>query len=470
MIRYFPFKFLAGLSMVGLLMFFLTPLACASNITAPSDFKVKKVDFTYGVFLSWTYGEPSAISGFELYKSVGSDSNWILLSTDNPLAGTYQDRDVVPDTTYYYKIRAYLHPWSGMPDIYSDYTTPVSVHTQVGLNDPLAPTDLKVILDGNEAVLTWTDNSENEDYFQIQLSTGGGSWGGEATAPAGILTGQVSFHYPNLTPGTSNKFRVRAMRYNGYMSPFSNEATATVSSSTPIPGAPIAPSNLVASAYQKSIALTWTDNSDNEDCFYLSRMEANGTWKNLEQLIAGTYSYKDWDVVQGTSYSYKVQAANHSGVSASTNIVTFVAPGDISTQPKPQSRQLRFFIDSNNYYINNTLASMEVSPVIYHSRTMLPIAYIAEPLGAKTTWDSATGKITIVLNKKTIEMWLGSNTARVNNAVVSIDTNDLAVTPLLLPPGRTMVPLGFIAQNMGCTVNWNETTREVTIDYTVNNT
>lgn len=465
MIGYSPKKILAVLTVVGLLVLALAPLASASNIAAPSDFKISKVDFTYGVFISWSYGEKTSISGFELYRSVGNDSNWVLLSTDNPLAGTYQDRDVVPDTTYYYKIRAYLHPWSGMPDIYSDYTTIVSIHTPIGINDPPAPTDLKVVLDGTTAVLTWTDNSENEDYFQIQRSTGGGSWGGEATAPKGNLTGQVSFRYPDLDPGSSNKFRVRAMRYTGHMSPFSNEAEASVSSSTPIPGAPMAPSNLVASAYQKAIELTWTDNSDDEDYFYLSRREANGAWKNLEQLIPDTYSYKDWDIVPGTSYSYKVQAANHSGVSASSNIVTFVAPTGDSSQPKTQSKQLKFYIDSNIYYINNTSATMEVTPVIYHSRTMLPVAYLADPLGAKTTWDPDAGKVTIIFNNKTIELWIGSNTARVNNAVVPIDTNDLAVTPLVLPPGRTMLPLSFIAQNMGCTVNWNAETREVTINY-----
>lgn len=464
MTRYLHTKILAGLSMIGLLFFIFTPLASASNIITPSDFVVKKVNLSLGVILSWSYSDPSAITGFEIYRSVGDETNWVLLSTQTPLNNQYQDRDVVADKTYYYKMRAYLHPWSGMPDMYSDYTSTVSVHTPKGIEDPPAPTNLKALLDGNVAVLTWTDNSENEDYFQIQRSTDGGTWGGEATAPAGTLTGQVSFRYVNLSPGTTNKFRVRAMRYNGFMSPFSNEAEASVSSSTPIPGAPLAPTNLVASAYQKAIALSWKDNSDNEECFYLSRKEANGTWKNLQSLIAGTQSYNDWDVVPGMSYSYQVQASNQSGVSAASNIVTYVAPSESSTQPK-QAKQLKFYVDSNNYYINDVLTTMEVTPVIYHSRTMLPIAYIADPLGAKTTWDPDAGKVTVVLDNKTIEMWLGSNTARVNNVVVPIDTNDLAVTPMVLPPGRTMVPLSFIAQNLGCTVNWNADTREVLINY-----
>lgn len=465
MIGYSPKKILAVLTVVCLLVLAFAPLATASNIAVPSDFKITKVDYSYGVFISWTYGDKSSISGFELYRSVGNEADWVLLSTDNQFAGAYQDRDVVHDTTYYYKMRAYLHPWSGVPDMYSDYTATISVHTPAGPNDPPAPSGLTAVLDGNTAVLTWSDNSLNEDYFQIQRSTNGGSWGGEATTSAGYLTGQVSFRYTNLDPGSTNKFRVRAMRSSWYMSPFSNEAEATVSESTPIPGAPIAPSNLVASSYQKAISLTWTDNSDNEDCFYLSRQEANGTWKNLIQLIAGTYSYKDWDVVPGTSYSYKVQAFNHSGLSAPTNIVTFVAPTGASSQPKTPSTQLKFYIDSDNYYINDTSHTMEVTPVIYHSRTMLPVAYIAEPLGATTTWDPEAGKVTIVFNKRTIELWLGSNTARVNNAVVSIDTSDLAVAPMILPPGRTMLPLGFIAQNMGCTVSWNDEKREVTINY-----
>lgn len=466
MIRHSTRRMLAVLTVISLSILALAPVASASTITIPSNFVVKKVDFTYGVILTWSYEAPSAISGFEIYRSIADDTNWELLSTQNQLNAQYQDLAVSSDTLYYYKMRAYLREWSETPVVYSEYTEAVSVHTPIGINDPPAPTDLKVVLDDTVAVLTWSDNSENEDYFQIQRSTDGGSWGGEATLSAGTHTGKMTFRYPGLAPGTINKFRVRAMRTAGYASPFSNEAVATVSSTTPIPGAPLAPTNLVASAYQTAIDLSWTDNSDNEDFFTLSRQEDNGTWKTLVELIGGSYTYKDWDVKPGKSYSYKVQAGNHSGgLSAFSNIVTFKAPSDSSAQPKPQSKHLKFYIDSNNYYINGTSTTMEVSPVIYHDRTMLPIAYIAEPLGAQTTWDSVSGKITIILNNKTIELWLGSNTARVNEAVVPIDANDLAVTPLILPPGRTMVPLGFIAQNLGCTVNWNAATREVAIDY-----
>lgn len=463
MARYSPPKILALLTAIGLFMLALLPSASASSISPPTDFAVKKVHVSNGITLNWLYGNLSAISGFEIYRSVGDESNWILYATQNSTNNSYQDSKTAPDKLYYYKIRAYSLDWSGGSS-YSDFTTPISARIPTGVDDPPAPTDLKVALDGNVAVLTWNDNSENEDSFLIQCSSDGGAWDKEASALAGVLTGKVTYRYTNLNPGTTYKFRVRAIRNSGNNSPFSNEVTATVSSSTPIPGAPIAPSNLIASAYQTAIALSWKDNSDNEDGLYLSRREANGTWKNFQQLIPGTQSYKDWDVVPGTSYSYKIQAFNHSGLSAESNIVTFTAPS-AATRSKVDSKLLKFYVDSNTYYINDKTATMEVAPVIYHSRTMLPIAYIADPIGAQTTWDEASGKITISLNNKTIELWRGSNTARVNGAAVSIDANDLAVTPLVLPPGRTMVPLGFIAQNLGCTVNWNAATREVTINY-----
>jgi uncharacterized protein len=37
--------------------------------------------------------------------------------------------------------------------------------------------------------------------------------------------------------------------------------------------------------------------------------------------------------------------------------------------------------------------------------------------------------------------------------------------PLIMPPGRTMLPLRFIAETLGCQVEWDAATRRVTITY-----
>ncbi|HZK02241.1 MAG TPA: copper amine oxidase N-terminal domain-containing protein, partial [Anaerovoracaceae bacterium] len=46
-----------------------------------------------------------------------------------------------------------------------------------------------------------------------------------------------------------------------------------------------------------------------------------------------------------------------------------------------------FIIDSSTYVVNGEPIVMDVSPAIIENRTMLPIRYAAEPLGADIEWD-----------------------------------------------------------------------------------
>ncbi|MDW7678057.1 MAG: copper amine oxidase N-terminal domain-containing protein, partial [Bacillota bacterium] len=65
----------------------------------------------------------------------------------------------------------------------------------------------------------------------------------------------------------------------------------------------------------------------------------------------------------------------------------------------------------------------------------------------------------------TVELWIGSSIARVNGVSTQIDARNSQVKPLIMPPGRTMMPLRFIAESLGCDVEWNERTQEVTVMY-----
>ena len=59
-----------------------------------------------------------------------------------------------------------------------------------------------------------------------------------------------------------------------------------------------------------------------------------------------------------------------------------------------------------------------------------------------------------------IELWIGNKTAKVNLKDVKLD-----VAPVIVSPGRTMVPLRFISETFGSSVNWDGATRKITIIY-----
>ncbi len=67
------------------------------------------------------------------------------------------------------------------------------------------------------------------------------------------------------------------------------------------------------------------------------------------------------------------------------------------------------------------------------------------------------------IHKQTILLWVGKPEAQIDNESTFVDPDNKAVTPFILPPGRTMVPLRFISEAFGAKVEWDGATRTVTI-------
>ncbi|MCD6168668.1 MAG: copper amine oxidase N-terminal domain-containing protein [Caldisericia bacterium] len=125
---------------------------------------------------------------------------------------------------------------------------------------------------------------------------------------------------------------------------------------------------------------------------------------------------------------------------------------------------LKLQIGSKTMYINDEPKEIDVPPTIVEGRTLLPIRWVAEPLGADVGWDGKERKVTVSLNDTTIELWIGKPTARVNGIEKPIDPNNPKVVPMILN-GRTMLPVRFVAENLGADVLWDGTTKTVTIIY-----
>src|SRR5262245_45729757 len=86
-------------------------------------------------------------------------------------------------------------------------------------------------VDAASLQLSWADNSQNEDGFDIERKTGNG---GAFLALTTIPANQSSYTDTNLSNGTTYCYRVRAFNSVGG-SPYSNEACATTSASAPTP-------------------------------------------------------------------------------------------------------------------------------------------------------------------------------------------------------------------------------------------
>ena len=121
-----------------------------------------------------------------------------------------------------------------------------------------------------------------------------------------------------------------------------------------------------------------------------------------------------------------------------------------------------FTIGSNTYTVNGIPQTMDVGPTILEGRTLLSIRFAAEPLGAEVGWEGASQKATVSLGATLMELWIGQGNALVNGKTVPIDADNPKVKPLIIS-GRTMLPLRFVTENLGCGVQWDPAAQKVTI-------
>ena len=83
-----------------------------------------------------------------------------------------------------------------------------------------------------------------------------------------------------------------------------------------------------------------------------------------------------------------------------------------------------------------------------NGRTIVPLRTITEAMGCTAKWDAADQSITITDGKDaTVVFYLDQKTYWVNGEERQMDT-----TAISLPPGRTHVPLRFVAESLGAQV------------------
>jgi len=86
---------------------------------------------------------------------------------------------------------------------------------------------------------------------------------------------------------------------------------------------------------------------------------------------------------------------------------------------------------------------------ISHGRALVPVRYLADAMGARTTWDAAANKVTISRGSDSVVLFIGSSVMATNGTASQMDV------AASIQDGRTYVPARYIAEAFGCTVAWN---------------
>lgn len=110
--------------------------------------------------------------------------------------------------------------------------------------------------------------------------------------------------------------------------------------------------------------------------------------------------------------------------------------------------------DDVTVVVDGKTIEFDVQPYIENGRTMVPVRFVAEELGAEVNWMHDIEMVTIKSVGQRIALRIGYNTAIVNKTNDS-DTQSILDVPPVLKNGRTMVPLRFISETMGNEVDWD---------------
>lgn len=91
-------------------------------------------------------------------------------------------------------------------------------------------------------------------------------------------------------------------------------------------------------------------------------------------------------------------------------------------------------------------------------RTMVPIRFVSEALGAKVSWNAAAQTVTVTEGKASFTLTINKNIVDVAGKKVTLDAKPV------IKKSRTFVPLRFVSESMGAKVGWNEKERLISID------
>jgi len=122
-----------------------------------------------------------------------------------------------------------------------------------------------------------------------------------------------------------------------------------------------------------------------------------------------------------------------------------------------KATEIKMTIDSLTASVNGESKTLDAAPIIRNSRTMLPVRFVAENLGATVGWDDATKTVSVKSADATIEIVIGATTAKVNGKEITLDS------PAFIENSRTYLPVRVVAENLGATVGWDDATKTATL-------
>ena len=255
------------------------------------ELKVEKCTAT-SVDLKWDK-VPNA-DGYIVERYNNDVDKWEIVSTmDLPGVTLFGMGCLEPATEYSFRVKAY----KAVTDktIYSEYST-VSVRTVFLKTSGFS----YIIRTATKLHLMWNKNTGADGYILEQYK--GGKW-----VVIDNIKGTTGYEMTGLKPGTSNKFRIKAYKYDGTSKIYSPYTTLTVKT---------LPSTVKGFTFSgrtaSTVTLKWTKNTSAEG--YVIQQYKSGKWKTIKTIAGNsTVKYKVTGLKPSVNYKFRIKAYTKDG-------------------------------------------------------------------------------------------------------------------------------------------------------------
>ena len=187
-----------------------------------------------------------------------------------------------------------------------------------------------------------------------------------------------------------------------------------------------------------------------------------GAWQHIYTTNNKGMGFKDIYANINNRYINKIVLTPDFEYMKSGSMFVLTNSGSVFRLKQGLKTVVKMTIDKKGMLVNDKFIDTDAAPVIINSRTLVPIRFISEALGANVQWFDKDKKVLIRLKNTEVSLFIENPKAYVDGKEVTIDPQNSKVVPIIIG-GRTFVPIRFISEAFGANVQWDPFLRQVTI-------